>query len=249
MMRRVVRMMAIIMSIISAIALASMLFLEIKEQKAMLVEGEKITKYVTRVEELVESVDVSSDTDSKLEEYQELERINEDFVGWIYSKEINYPVVQYSDNSYYLNHNFSKERSKFGAIFMDYRVNSDNDVILIHGHNTYNGSMFGSLKGYMNDRQYLDANKDYYIALDSNAYTFQHYTVGAVLVVDELHSLLNPSIVNLDEYKQILNNLLGESSNELKQSQKLIVLSTCYGSAGTDKRLLVVLIEDSSDSK
>jgi len=72
------------------------------------------------------------------EEYQ-----NNDVVATLEILNTNYkvPVVQGTDNDYYLNHLPNKEYSIMGSIFLDYRVNIDNSKkLLIFGHNssTYN---------------------------------------------------------------------------------------------------------------
>ena len=77
-----------------------------------------------------------------------LQSINEQTVAWISvdGTNINYPVVLTSDNDFYLTHNFTKEYTHNGWIFMDYRNRpmSDNNVIF-YGHNLLNKGAFGSV--------------------------------------------------------------------------------------------------------
>ena len=56
-----------------------------------------------------------------------LKRINSDTVGWIEveSTNIGYPIVQTTDNNYYLTHSFDKASNDAGWVFMDYRNSSD----------------------------------------------------------------------------------------------------------------------------
>lgn len=81
-----------------------------------------------------------------------LREMNVGVVGWLYSEgtPINYPVVQSSDNAYYLNHLYDDQTNSSGAIFMD-ALNSPNLTdanTVIYGHNMKNGSMFKSLQYY-----------------------------------------------------------------------------------------------------
>ena len=48
---------------------------------------------------------------------RELQEQNADIVGWleIENTNINYPVLQGTDNSYYMTHNYKKEKSKNGS--------------------------------------------------------------------------------------------------------------------------------------
>ena len=72
---------------------------------------------------------------------------NDDLVGWLKAGEgIDLPVVQ-SDNTYYLDHSFTGEEDRNGTLFlnMNNQLFPPDDVLLIHGHNMKDGSMFGTL--------------------------------------------------------------------------------------------------------
>ena len=72
---------------------------------------------------------------------------NDDLVGWLKAGEgIELPVVQ-SDNTYYLDHGFTGEEDRNGTLFlnMNNQLFPPDDVLLIHGHNMKDGSMFGTL--------------------------------------------------------------------------------------------------------
>lgn len=85
-----------------------------------------------------------------------LKATNSEVRGWITinDTQIDYPIVQHKgdnkDYQFYLHHNFKKESSAYGAIFIDYRskkgMNSKN--VVIHGHSMDDASMFGDLLKY-----------------------------------------------------------------------------------------------------
>ena len=56
-------------------------------------------------------------------DFTKLLEMNSDTVGWINMKKsnINYPVVQTSDNSFYLNHDYYQKYNDAGWVFMDLR--------------------------------------------------------------------------------------------------------------------------------
>ncbi|MCI9338913.1 MAG: class B sortase, partial [Lachnospiraceae bacterium] len=56
-----------------------------------------------------------------LEEYQNLLLKNRKLIGWVKIDDtyIDYPVMQTTDNEYYLDHNMNQEYDKNGTIFMD----------------------------------------------------------------------------------------------------------------------------------
>jgi len=80
-----------------------------------------------------------------------LNAANSDTIGWISleSSGIDYPIVQGIDNEHYLHNTFLGERNVSGAIFLDYRDNSDfTENVRIYGHNMRNGTKFGSLSAW-----------------------------------------------------------------------------------------------------
>lgn len=112
-------------------------------------------------------------------DFELLNQMNASAVGWLYCEgtPINYPVVQSTDNSYYLEHLYNDQANSSGAIFMDALNNSDmSDVnTVLYGHNMKNGSMFACLQNYSDPaymRQhpvmyYLTAERDYRIDIFS----------------------------------------------------------------------------------
>ena len=69
---------------------------------------------------------------------EKLQKDNSDIVGWIQieNTNINYPVLQASDNSFYLTHNYKKQYSINGSIFLDkdYIWNPPSSNLLMYGH-------------------------------------------------------------------------------------------------------------------
>ena len=82
---------------------------------------------------------------------------SENVVGWLQipGMIIDYPVVQGSDNEYYLTHNYKGEESKNGAIYAHFNNNLANpeylpDNTVIFGHNmwVYTDEMFNTLEDF-----------------------------------------------------------------------------------------------------
>lgn len=90
-----------------------------------------------------------------LEEYQTLYNKNKKLIGWlkIDDTNIDYPVMQTSNNEYYLDHNYNQEYDKNGSLFLD----KDCDVVhrntnlIIYGHHMKSGKMFGNLNKYSSE--------------------------------------------------------------------------------------------------
>lgn len=85
-------------------------------------------------------------------DFESLLAINEDVVGWIYIEDtqINYPIVQGSDNRHYVSTMADGQDNAAGSIFMDYRNTPDfsDKHTVIYGHNMRNGSMFADVVKY-----------------------------------------------------------------------------------------------------
>ena len=63
---------------------------------------------------------------------------NDDIIGSINipGTDINMLFVKTTNNTYYLNHTLKKEKSRIGAVFMDYRNTFEDKQINIYGHNS-----------------------------------------------------------------------------------------------------------------
>ena len=89
-----------------------------------------------------------------------LKKENDDIVGWleIEGTDINYPVLQGEDDTYYLTHNYKKEWSSKGSIFLskDYNWEIPSCNYMIHGHNLNNGTMFQELLKYEKESYYQE---------------------------------------------------------------------------------------------
>jgi sortase B len=93
--------------------------------------------------------------------------------GWLYCADtpINYPVVYYSNNTYYLTHDYTGKRSDAGALFFDTRQTKEltGDCIIIFGHHMKDRSMFGSLPQYQK-QDYYDAHPTMYLITENDRY-------------------------------------------------------------------------------
>lgn len=83
---------------------------------------------------------------------EQLQGLNPDTVGWIRvaGTNVNYPIVQTTDNDYYLKRDFYRRWTNAGWIYGDYRCHFDNlsanKNLIIYGHGRLDMSMFGSLE-------------------------------------------------------------------------------------------------------
>ena len=171
-------------------------------------------------------------------DFNELLRKNPDTVGWIEVKgtNINYPIVQTTDNSYYLNHAFDGSKNEAGWVFMDYRNDSVNfnQNTIIYAHSRLTGSMFGSLKNILNSSWYT--NKNNHIIRLSTPTENTMWQVFSVYTIPKESYYITPSFNSNEAYLEFLNTIKSRSevdfSGTVNTSDKILTLSTCKDNFG-----------------
>ena len=163
---------------------------------------------------------------------------NSDTVGWIQVKgtNINYPIVQTTNNDYYLNHAFDKTENKAGWVFMDYRNNAVelNQNTIIYAHSRYNGTMFGSLKNILKSSWYT--KKENHIIRLSTPTENTMWQVFSVYTIAKESYYITPSFSTTESYQEFLNTIKGRSevdfSGTVNTNDKVLTLSTCKDNFG-----------------
>ena len=173
---------------------------------------------------------------------EELKSINSDYKMWIQieNTNINYPVVQSSDNDYYLKHNFRKESNISGTVFIESANDIDNDKnIILYGHNMRNGTMFNNITNYKEESFFNEDNK---INIIMNN-TLYEYEVFSVYVKNVSEVNLAIGFANEDEFINYAYNEAEESlykkDVDFSAEDNLITLVTCSYEF-TDARTIVV---------
>ena len=174
---------------------------------------------------------------------------NGDICAWIYipGTDVDYPVLQGSDNAYYLNHDAYGEYSPDGSIFVDAGNNLDFEDFdtIIYGHNMSTGTMFKTLHNYEDD-SFWESNRNVYIYLPDRV---MRYEVFAAYRTNDRHILTYNDFSDKEVRKEYLLNIKSERFDEgiVKNDQnididsRLLTLSTCCGMDG--KRWLVQAVK------
>lgn len=184
--------------------------------------------------EIKENVVINNEMDSNNEEYKidfaKLKQKNSDAIAWIKvnGTDIDFPVVKGTDNSYYLTHNFDKEKNKAGWIFADYRNKFDgtDKNIIIYGHNMKNGSMFASLKDVIKEEWYNNENNKYIALITENENC--KYQVFSVYQTETEEYYLQTNISNFEEFVEKIKGRSKKNFNvDIKETDSILTLSTC----------------------
>lgn len=155
--------------------------------------------------------------------------ISPDYLGWIeiLDTKINFPFVQGFDNQYYLDHDYLKDESIYGSIYMDYRVqNMDDTQLVLFGHSVHNSQMFGYLSLY-ETQTYFDNHQTLKIYMPNEIRT---YTVFAVELIDANSYILNLPIDKASlqtKMNNMVSNSIIKSSFPKTDIQQIITLVTC----------------------
>ena len=171
-------------------------------------------------------------------DFNDLLAKNSDTVGWIQVQgtNINYPIVQTTNNDYYLNHAFDKTENKAGWVYMDYRNNAVdfNQNTIIYAHSRYNGTMFGSLKNILNNSWYT--NKENHVIRLSTPTENTMWQVFSVYTIAKESYYITPSFSTTESYQEFLNTIKGRSevdfSGTVSIGDKVLTLSTCKDNFG-----------------
>jgi len=95
-----------------------------------------------------------------INKYKTLYQMNKKLIGWvkIADTDIDYPVMQTDNATYYLDHNFEQEKDRNGSIFMDPKCDAmtPSTNLIIYGHNMRSGKMFGTLNSYEKEAYYQE---------------------------------------------------------------------------------------------
>ena len=188
------------------------------------------------METVKNAVIVENDDNSNAKEtinFSELKKYNSDIVGWlkVNNTEVNYPVVKYTDNSFYLKHSLDKKYNSHGWIFADYQVKLDgNDKnITIYGHNIKDGSMFGSLKNVLQKDWYEnEENLNISFITEKEEMT---YRVFSVYQIEKETYYTNNNFKNDSEFESFIQELKSRSITDfnidVNADDQILTLSTC----------------------
>ena len=112
-------------------------------------------------------------------DFDYLRSINSDVIGWVQipGTPINYPIVQGSDNEYYLTHTFYGEENSSGAIYLDANIEDglDDKNPIIYGHNLKSGKMFSRLNRYTR-QSFWDTNRYVYITTEEGIRVYEVFS-------------------------------------------------------------------------
>ncbi len=192
------------------------------------------------------------ETDVHLEQLRQIDlealrEVNPDVLGWILIPEtkINYPFLQGEDNEYYLHHTWQNHRNYVGSIFLECQNQPDftDFNTIIYGHNLKNGTMFASVRNYLNQK-YYDAHPNVYLVTDQGIFRYDIFSAHMAPVDSLTYGM---SMKQENTRQEFLDYVTGESVIETPVipavTDQIITLSTCSGRGYTKRWVIHARLE------
>lgn len=156
-----------------------------------------------------------------------LKDICSDLTAWIYiaDSDIDYPVVQGTDNQYYLHYSPNKRPNQNGSIFLDYRCKrdfSDRQNILF-GHNMQQG-MFGDIR-FFKEKENFEKHRYGWLFTENSLYRIDFYALVIVSAYDSIYDI--PAADSAEWQESVRKNSIHYTETEISEDDCFVCLSTC----------------------
>ena len=180
--------------------------------------------------------------------FDELCNLNHDVFGWldIYGTNINYPIVQASNNERYVSNDVLGNYSLSGAIFLDYRDNKSflDFNSIVYGHHMAHGAMFVDIDKFEDET------------------FFNNHPYGSIFFDDMNHGIEIVAFIKCDAYDmrmfnpdvginyqdQFLNDInimaIHKRDISISTNDHIIAFSTCASPSETDRQMLIAKLTD-----
>ncbi|MBC1250801.1 class B sortase [Listeria welshimeri] len=178
------------------------------------------------------------------DELKSLQKLNKDMAGWltIADTEIDYPILQSTDNDYYLHHNYKNEKARAGSIFKDYRNTNEflDKNTIIYGHNMKDGSMFADLRKYL-DKDFFKAHPTFSYESGLANYKVEIFSVYETTTDFYYIETDFPGKQDFDDYlEKVQQQSIYKSNVKVSSKDRIITLSTCDTEKDYEKGRMVI---------
>lgn len=199
----------------------------------------------------IDTTPVTEEKTEKMLKLEELQKENNEIIGWLEIEDtnINYPVLQSINNEFYLTHNYKKEKSSTGSLFLDkdFDLVNGSSNYLIYGHRNKQGLMFEDLMKYKNEDFYKEHTKIKFTTnKEDSIYEIMAIFYSRVYYKSEQNVFRYYYFVNANseqEYNDFVNNSkkvsIYDTGVNANYGDQLLTLSTCEYSQ-EDGRFVVV---------
>lgn len=138
------------------------------------------------------------------------------------------PVMQTTDNEFYMNHNNKKEEFIGGSLFVDYRINLNSTrKIIIYGHSSSTVDIpFTKLLGYKK-QDFFSKHQDIELNYKDKKETYQVFTV-MLLKEDYFYTRLEFTDETFKKHlEELKEKSIYDTGINIDKTNKLLILQTC----------------------
>jgi len=218
------------------------IFLDYHQNQKMLSKVQETFYNASSAEEDTQNENGQSDTIRP--GFKELLKQNADVVGWITidGTQIDYPILQASNNETYLTQNYNGSDSRAGSVFLDYRNDIDSPGLntVVYGHRMKDGSMFQHLTKFL-DKDFFESHRTFEFDTLYDSYEAEIFAVYNTLTDFDY---IKTDFANEEEYEQLLLDIQQQSKFqtdiEVSADDSIITLSTCDYELDENEGRLVV---------
>ena len=169
--------------------------------------------------------------------YKAMLQYNDEARGYIKldGTRIQYPIVEHSDNDFYLKKGSDKISNGAGAIFIDYRTAGlDGKMCILYGHNMLDGSMFKGLMSFR-ESKFAKAHQIFDIYVGYKHYLY--YVFSTFTAKDNNEDVYKYGFDDDVAFQKWINLVAGKSSQKFDYGipgvdDKIIMCSTCVDDYG-----------------
>ena len=150
---------------------------------------------------------------------------------------LKYPILQSNDNKYYVDHLIDGSKNSTGEIFLDFRnddalLNNRNSVI--YGHNMNDGTKFGQIHKYKHNGAFYTHNVT--VITDEAVLTFKPFSFYKTDIYNPYTTVDFENDAAFAEFcRSEQERSMFESNMEFTGGERIITLSTCYGTSLTER--------------
>lgn len=182
-------------------------------------------------------IDYSSSVKTWVWDYKSMLEYNDEAKGYIKldGTRIQYPIVEHSDNEFYLKRGSDKISNGAGAIFLDYRTAGlEGDMCILYGHNMLDGSMFKDLMNFRKN-DFCKKHPTFDVYAGYKHYIYYVFSVFSSKNTNE--DVYQYGFESTGDFQNWINRVYSKSSyrfpcDKPDISDKIIMCSTCIDDDG-----------------
>lgn len=183
------------------------------------------------------TVNYSANDDEWVWDYEAMLEYNDEAKGYIKldGTRIQYPIVEHTDNDFYLYRGADKVSNGSGSLFLDYRTGGlEGNMCILYGHNMLDGSMFKDLMNFRKP-EFCKENQVFDVYVGYKHYKYYVFSVFSAKDID--NNVYKYGFESESDFQAWINRVYSKSGYDFDcekptTDDKIIMCSTCIDDDG-----------------